>query len=179
MAVTVPNRFFPGSLTDADDVNENFDTLTAYINSTLETTATHNSDVALLPKGKVAYATTTTATGSITTAVVDLTGLSVTFTALASRYYKITGWVLFQTTVADDSFAVFIRDGSGTQLQQASQHFRLASVTQFVSPVVVIQPGAGSKTYKLSAQRLGGTGTGSTAASATFPSLILVEDIGL
>jgi len=43
----------------------------------------------------------------------------------------------------------------------------------------VIQPGAGSKTYKLSAQRLGGTGTGSTAASATFPSLILVEDIGL
>jgi hypothetical protein len=178
MAVTVPNRFFPGSLTDADDVNENFDTLTAYINSTLETTATHNSDLALLPKGKVGLASITASTATYTTTITDL-GLSVTFTALASRFYKITGVVLIQSTVADDSVALYIRDGSGTQLQQASQQLRLASVSQVVTAMVTVQPGAGSKTYKLSSNRLTGTGNVNVVAGATFPAFILVEDIGL
>lgn len=178
MALTIPNRFFPGTLTDADLVNADFDAIAAYVNGSLETVATHNSDIALLPKGKMGYAQVTANQGSITT-VVDLTSLTLTFTALASRYYKVTGFGLIQSTVADDMFTVTITDSGGTQLQQASIQLRVANVTQMFIVQYVVQPGAGSKTYKLRAARASGSGTGTLTAAATFPAFILAEDIGL
>jgi hypothetical protein len=178
VALTIPNRFFPGALTDADQMNANFDAVSAYVNSTLETSASHASDIALLPKGKMGYVQVAANQAGITT-ITDLTSLTLTFTALASRYYKITGWCLIQSTVADDVFAVHITDGAGTQVQQGSQHLRVANATQVCAPQIVLQPGAGSKTYKLRMSRLVGTGTGTLAATATYPAFILIEDIGL
>jgi len=179
MALTIPNRFFPGTLTDGDQVNADFDAVAAYVNGSLETVATHNSDLALLPKGKMGYAQVTATQGSITTPVVDLTSLTLTFTALASRYYRVSGFGLFASTVADDMFTVTITDGAGTQLQQASIQLRVANVSQLWTIQYVVQPGAGSKTYKLRSVRATGTGTGTLTAGATFPNFILIEDIGL
>lgn len=179
MAYVTPNVFVPNTLVQSTPVNANFAGLENYINTTLETSAAHASDIALLPKGKVGYAQVTANQGSITNVIVDLTSLTLTFTAAASRYYKITGYGLLATTVADDMFAVSITDGAGTQLQQASCQIRVATVTQFFIVQVVVQPGAGSKTYKLRCVRTTGTGTGTLTASATFPAYILIEDIGL
>ena len=178
MAYTTPNVFVPNTFVQSTPVNANFTGLENYINTTLETAAAHTADIALLPKGKMGYAQVTANQGSIT-AIVDLTSLTLTFTALASRYYKITGFGLLQTTVADDVFAIHITDGAGTQLQQASQHLRVANATQASIPIAIVQPGAGSKTYKLRASRLTGTGTGTLTASSTFPAFIVIEDIGL
>ena len=178
MAITIPNIFVPNTLVQSTPVNANFSTIETYINTTLETAAAHTADIALLPKGKMGIASITANTATYTTTITDL-GLSVTFTALASRFYKITGVVLIQSSVADDSVALYIRDGAGTQLQQASQQLRLASVSQVLTATVTVQPGAGSKTYKLSSNRLTGTGNVNVVAGATFPSFILIEDIGL
>jgi len=180
VALTIPNRFFPGTLADADQVNADFDAVAAYVNSSLETVTTHNSDIALLPKGKVSggYVQVTANQGSITT-IVDLTSLTVTFTALASRYYKITGYGQLQSTVANDTAILTIADGAGTQLQQTNVVLPVANASEALMTQIAIQPGAGSKTYKLRAARNTGTGTITFAAGATFPGFILIEDIGL
>jgi hypothetical protein len=177
MALTIPNRFFPGTLTDADQVNADFDAVAAYANSSLETVATHNSDIALLPKGKVAYTQTTTVIGGITT-VVDI--VTATWTALASRYYKITGYATTTSTVAGDEIDVLLTDNTPTTIQLARQRIGgTGSLYLFHSPMIVIQPGAGSKTYRLRILRSSGTGTVTHTPVATDPAFILVEDIGL
>jgi hypothetical protein len=178
MAITIPNIFVPNTLVQSTPVNANFSTIETYINTQLESASAHAADIALLPKGKIGFVQVTANQGSITT-VVDLTSLTVTWTAVASRYYKITGWGLIQTTVADDVFAISITDGGGTQSQQANVHLRVANQASFSMPQVVIQPGAGSKTVKLRALRVTGTGTGTLVASSNNPAFILVEDIGL
>jgi hypothetical protein len=175
MALTIPNRFFPGTLVDADQMNANFDSVVAYANSSLETVATHNSDIALLPKGKMGYVQVTASQGSITT-VVDLTSLTLTFTALASRYYRVTGFVFaFTSTVSTDRCDFSITDGAGTRVQRGG--FMCAAGSGGVVQVV-LQPGAGSKTYKLRAERVG-TGTITMNSDATSPCFILIEDVGL
>jgi hypothetical protein len=178
MAITIPNIFVPNTLVQSTPVNSNFSTIETYINTTLETASAHNADIALLPKGKMGYAQITANQTGITS-VVDITSLTLTFTALASRYYRVSGFGLIQSTVADDMFAVTVTDSGGTGLQQASIQLRVANVSQLWTISYVVQPGAGSKTYKLRAQRASGTGSGTITASATFPNYILIEDIGL
>lgn len=176
MAAAIPNVFTGNTAIKAADVNTNFSYLTTYINSNLELATDHASDIALLPKGKVGFAQVTAAQGTITT-VVDLTSLTVTFTALASRYYRITGFVNnFTSSVTTDRADLIIADGSSVQIAAATTS--VSTPTALIC-FAVLQPGAGSKTYKLRAQRGAGTGNVSMNASATTPAFILIEDIGL
>lgn len=129
--------------------------------------------------GTKGYAQVTANQTGITT-MTDLTGLSVTWTAVAGRRYKVTFKVLVFSTVANDDANVWLRDGSSTSLN--AYGVRAVSTTHGINVSgshVLTGLSAGSQTVKLSLQRAAGSGSVAIAAASTHPSFILVEDIGI
>lgn len=127
--------------------------------------------------GDVAYAETTTTTGSITTVETDLTGLSVTFTAVAGRRYRVTAVVEVIDTASSSVYVLALKE-SATQLHRftaVNGHTGGSTCSLLYVNNASI---SGSKTWKLTLVRAGGSGTLSTTNGATYPSFILVEDIG-
>jgi hypothetical protein len=129
-----------------------------------------------LPFGFVAYAQRTATQGGIVTAT-DLTDLTVTFTALANRRYKITSSGMLRSSVSGDTFNWVIVRGS-TRLSFRSFYTAPVNVAVFSGHTIIDTPSAGSVTYKIQAERNTGTGTGTLQAVADYPAFILVEDIG-
>ena len=129
--------------------------------------------------GSKGYAQVTANQTGITT-MTDLTGLSVTWTAVAGRRYKVTFKVLVFSTVANDDANVWLRDGSSTSLN--AYGVRAVSTTHGINVSgshVLTGLSAGSQTVKLSLERAAGSGSLGLAAASTHPSFILVEDIGI
>lgn len=131
-----------------------------------------------IPRGVMGYTAKTTEQTGITT-VVDITGLSVTFTAVAGRRYRVTLQALVFSSVANDIVQIQIRDGSGTvlnlsQVLAPSTTFGVSAACQFVT-----NGWSGSTTVKAAALRNSGTGSVTFDAGATYPAYILVEDIGV
>ena len=111
-------------------------------------------------------------------AITDLTNLSITFTAVAARRYRISAKVEVQATVADGEYELHLTDGSGTQLARAVTQ---CVSTTFLSTLVIFfqeVPGGGSITRKLRLGKLTGTGTVSLRAAANRAAILLIEDIG-
>jgi hypothetical protein len=128
-----------------------------------------------IPWGRISHAIATASQTGITTTITDLTSLTVTFTASANRYYLIRGHITAQQNSAATAFEVRVTDGSNTQIASCDQTV-IAGQALSTSVAVVVQPAAGSVTYKL--RGLTNTGTADLIASAASPILILVEDIG-
>lgn len=134
-----------------------------------------------MPWGPVAAVANAVATQGTITAVVDLTSLSIAFTAVANRRYRVTLGLQVQSTVALDTVSVTITDAANTILQ--TKIVPLANVNQQF-PVHVqldtsVPAAAGAYTFKGRILRNTGTGTVSTAtAGATQPNQLSVEDIG-
>ena len=133
----------------------------------------------LLPAGVQGggYAQSTTATTGVTTSETDITGLSVTFTARANRRYRVTGVVDVIDSGSSSIYVVSLKDG-GTQLHRAAHvngHTGANTVQVLYSNNSSI---SGSKTWKLTLVRAGGAGTLSTTNASTYPSFLLVEDVG-
>lgn len=125
---------------------------------------------------KNGYAQATSAQGSITT-VVDLTNLSVTVTVGTNRRIKISGECLSGSTTGTDTVRLQIQEGSTVlQLRDIITNVNSAELQHHAE--VVLNPTAGSHTYKLTMQRAAGAGTVTMNAGATFPAFILVEDLG-
>lgn len=113
-----------------------------------------------------------------TTSLTDLTSLTVTITATGTRRIKLTGYGAIASTVNTDTVALFIREG-GTTIAGAYVSVNASSGSGFNDLVIYsFVPTVGSHTYKLSAQRIAGSGTVSLIASATNPAYLLAEDIG-
>lgn len=127
--------------------------------------------------GTLGYAQVTAGQASIT-AEVDLTSLAVTVTAGTGRMLRLSGRCMAQSSVANDSIQLRIKEGA-TVLQIAQMTVPKANVSEFIyESVVLSSPSAGSHTYKLTMQRSLGTGNVVMDAGPTFPAYILVEDIG-
>lgn len=131
------------------------------------------------PRGTLAYAQVTVNQTSITT-VVDLTGLTVTTAVLpAGRRLRVSFLVTMRSTVSGDVVGVDIQEGA-TILEEVYQGLQGVSFDQAVQGAVILTPSAAAHTYKLTAQRIAGTGTLTMDAGAgTFVDWILVEDIGV
>lgn len=135
----------------------------------------------LLPGGKMGYAQVTANQTSIGNAEADLTSLTVTWTAVSARRYRISFFVnlTMQTSLIGEG-AVYITDGSNTHKLDTGlpQPEAIDTLTTLVGSVT--ETGlSGATTRKLRARRLNGGGdTMSLAAAATYPAYILVEDIG-
>jgi len=130
-----------------------------------------------LPFGRVAAPISiTTNQGSITSQV-DITGATITFTAVAGRLYKACWGGLFNSTVSTDTFNFLLTDSANNIQQQAITCPASTADVSFIG-FHVFTPGAGSITRKLRVQRQSGSGTGTIVAGATFPTIFWIEDIG-
>ena len=124
--------------------------------------------------GKVAYASSTTAQSTVST-VADITGTSVTFTAVAGRHYKFTLFLpQLSGTTAGDRARIDITDGTN------SIQIGYTNITGFGGPIVLsaLATASGSVTYKGTMRRDQGTGTIASYADTFSIRFLLVEDIG-
>lgn len=135
--------------------------------------------------GRRAYSAHTGNQTGIGAGTTDLTGLSVTFTAVSSHTYRISGFVSdFQRTAGlatDDRHSLDIRNSAGTAYQRAFfTYFNATAGYSGAQYVECLVSGlSGSQTFKLTHSRLSGGATISKRASGSEPSWILVEDIGI
>jgi hypothetical protein len=83
----------------------------------------------------------------------------------------------FSSSVSGDVAQFYIREGA-TSLQIVNVACATSAGFYAVASVI-LTPSAAAHTYKLSAQRQGGTGNITMNAAAATPAYILVEDIGV
>jgi len=132
-----------------------------------------------LPGGVKARAVITAPQGGITT-VTDITGLTVTWTAVANRLYRISAYSLILGNVVDDEAYMDITDGSNAVQQRASDSLGGTAPTARAFAPVVTQTGlSGSVTRKIRVTRQAGSGAVQVAADGVHPAWIMVEDLGL
>lgn len=129
--------------------------------------------------GAIGYAEITASSSTFTGTSVSITSLTLTFTPTASRIYRVAYDVLVQSTVANDSVRVFITDGSGTGLTFADVQCTAANGNMALSRSILMRsPAAVSTTWKIMAQRIGGSGNCIIAAAANTPAYMVIEDLG-
>jgi hypothetical protein len=135
-----------------------------------------------MPWGYVNSSQTTAATSASSSTAVNVTGLSVEFTAVANRRYKITIRGMVYSTVDNDLIGVYLRDGSNNTV--ATYNFSDSGsgpggyAVHHSIPWIETIGTSGAVTRKVAVARLVGTGTAYYFADANRPALILVEDIG-
>lgn len=125
--------------------------------------------------GTLGYAEVTANQGSITT-ITDLTSLTATVTVAAGRRVRITGAVRYDGTVPlTAGLAIY---ESTTLLQYAAAWVGESGKPVSVVVRAILQPSAGSHTYKLRGERTSASGTATMTAAAGNPGFIHVEDVG-
>jgi len=130
--------------------------------------------------GQVAAATRTSGQTISSTSAADLTGLSVTFTAVAGRRYRIQGWLRAggSSTTGGDA-ELLLTDGSNTQLQLDRFGEVDATGLRWTFNIVhYTSPSAGSVTYKLRGRDATSAKNWQTIAASDNPAYLVVEDIG-
>lgn len=126
--------------------------------------------------GFIGSATKSSNQGSITTGS-DVTGLSITFTAVANRKYKISTQGMMLSSSANDIFNWIINAG-GSDIMLKSFIIPSTSFGVFTGCETVHTPSAGSITYKVRAARNSGSSTGTVVAGSGYEAILIVEDIG-
>ena len=127
--------------------------------------------------GWVAEQTLATTFTTTSASAVDVTGLSVTFTAIASRKYLITASFNMSNSTNVPA-QVFINNGA-TALAE-SYYGQVGTGNVQTTMIFAIQtPSAGSVTYKAQASTTGGTLTVyGTSTRASIATRMFVQDIG-
>jgi hypothetical protein len=128
------------------------------------------------PRGIVALSTVTTSVAAYTT---EMTRTSLTFTAVANRYYKISYIEQsVQNSVGAGTESFYIRPTTVATAALATGSLTQAASYQGQSHVVAITTfSAGSQT--IYARAVTNSGSGMTlVASATVPAYLIVEDLG-
>lgn len=197
----VTNNFTAGTPAVADDVDTNFADLVTWLNTNAvhldgskaftgipsgpasdPTTANQLTRKAYVDsvvggRGVVATATKTSGQGSITS-VTDVTSLSVTFTAVTGRRYRLSFQGQVYSSVSGDTVQVQITDSTN-----AVQNFGIALASSGYSMSIRIDayvtPSAGSVTYKVRALRNTGSGTVGIDCGSTYPAFLVAEDVGV
>lgn len=176
--ITLPHSIASGDADNPTRDMANWTTIRDIINGNLDNTnisASAAIEKSKLQETMLGYAEiTSNFTGAAgTTAVTDVTGLSVAVTVPSGgRRIKITGYANMynQTSAADLYF--YIRESS-TELNHADQQAGAANDVNGVIAMWIGTPSAGAHTYKLSiSSNVAGPNIG---AAATNPAFILVE----
>jgi hypothetical protein len=138
------------------------------------------ANVNLLPRGRVAYAQVTASQTPFTTQA-DVTGLSVTFTAVSGRNYRTTAFIELGYTAASDLIIAYLTTGANAQLvRHTIVSPALVAGASYMVAVMSYNSSSlsGSTTHKLRLERNTGAGTLATFAAAASPGYIMVEDLG-
>lgn len=130
-----------------------------------------------LPKGWIAQAAPSADQTGIGATLTDVTNMSVTWTADATRRYKIT--VVATFTMASGTppgtATIAIVNQSAAVVRRVAHTFRTATDSANAAVVAVESGLSGSQTRKVQAAISAGT---LTISGASYPGWILVEDIG-
>jgi len=125
------------------------------------------------------YVVVTAAQGSITTQVA-LTNLTVTFSMVTGRMYRVNAHCNFFSSVASDTATLtLVRDGTSVALAHtaalgtSNNNLRTAGITR-----PVVGNTTGSVTIRLDAERQSGTGNITMHAGAVNVATMVIEDIG-
>lgn len=125
-------------------------------------------------RGVMGYVINTTTNPTVTTTAADVTGMSVTWTAVANRLYRVTFEGMISNSVNSQN-QYYFTNAANTQLDQTYQE-NLANEFQCLNFQYLFVGSAGSTTIKLRANSQVGTltfyGTGNRSMS------IVVEDLG-
>ena len=128
--------------------------------------------------GHVASATKTANQTFATTSYVDATNLTVTFTALAGRRYKVQVHALaVQDTSTDFAADIILADGSNTQLARSIEGLSFTNDSGTMS-ITHVATATGSTTWKVRGRVNTAAKAFVMSCSSTSPALLLVEDIG-
>lgn len=143
-------------------------------NTAFSSGAVYTADQAnRFPRGVMAYAERTSGF-TATTTIADV-GVSVTFTAVASRYYRISFFGIGQKETTAGTTTLALTTSANTQIQ-AAIGYNLAGTQLPLGAFVLVNPGAGSVTYKLRA--LSSINTSTIQGASTNPIVLVVEDVG-
>ena len=121
------------------------------------------------PRGIMAYSTIST-TG-LTTTMTDI-GLSVTFTAVANRYYKYTFYAYASNSTSTGTMETLVTDTSNVTKEALNLYVVGGGNYTFQNLTYISTETAGSVTRKIRAKVAAGTGT------LYGPIYFFVEDIG-
>lgn len=107
-----------------------------------------------------------------------MTSMSITFTALAGRRYRIVGFGLVTSTVSGDTATLVVTDASNA-VQGTRGLVPLSSgYSVSIRCEAIVSPGAGSVTYKLRGKRWTGSGNLTYGDGAEIGMQMYIEDIG-
>jgi hypothetical protein len=123
----------------------------------------------------VASATRTSTFTTASTTAVDVTGLSVTFTAVAGATYEVRAKVFLGNTVTATSSTASLTDGAGTVLDTGGYITRSANDSLITPLETEVTPGAGAFTYKLRLKAAAGTAF--VLGDPTFPARLKVSRV--
>lgn len=129
-------------------------------------------------RGRLAYTSITSGTNSAITSLVDINGLSVTFTAEAGRYYRVSGYIIGYTVAvgATGHWVATIREGTTKLALNFSVNHLGRDASAYVETIRTFS--AGSHTVKISAESSSASGGMNFVPLTDSPAWILVEDIG-
>jgi hypothetical protein len=134
-----------------------------------------------VPRGLLKRAGMNSPNQTAISSIVDLTGLSITFTVDADRWFKVSAWVYFFIPGAAGQPMLYIRDGANNVRQHDKCPVVLASNGYWAAKPWFHFFNAGapaSFTYKLSAQSITGGNVDAAHDHNWAGSFIIAEDIG-
>ena len=157
MAITPNTTFTSGAVLTADQMNR-------------------------LPWGIMGTATTSAVDQTGITGVTDVTGASITFTAVANRYYIALGFAVVAASAGSPALQQFLVTNSAASTTYAIEigHFTAGggNVVTADCQSTPFTLSAGSNTLKLRFGRSGGDAATYTVSNSTRPASIAVFDIG-
>lgn len=116
---------------------------------------------------------------TFSTTMVDVTNMSITFTAVAGRLYRVSySFSSVYAQTANARVTIQLADSANTRIDQVYNDYPVADADQTISRYSLYTFSAGSKTLKLRAQIDSGTGDGNLYADSESKSVFMVEDIG-
>lgn len=163
----MPNTTYGTPYVSSSDYVSNWPTVSQSVANAIDTNAF----------GIIALANKTSAQGSIGSTEVDISSLSVTWTAYSARSYRITMYLGYLSLASAAGYIqAKITDSSNTQKQFGTQTIDAGRDTQIV--VMSIESGlSGSVTRKGRISAQGGSLT--VQGDSTRPAYIMVEDLGI
>ena len=128
------------------------------------------------PRGVMGYVVYNSGNISVGTGIADVTGASVTFTAVANRAYKVTFSANVNKGVTGGYFNWFITNGANVSQSDGFMDIVIGKTIMFTTNYLVTGLAAGTQTLKMRA--LTDTGSCTIYASGTNKYTFIVEDIG-
>lgn len=131
-----------------------------------------------IDQGYIDYKYRTSNQTGIGSTEVDISTLSITWTATADHYYQIIGEVNVKSTVANDIATLTITDGSNNAVSVGRVQCASTSLGMKVITTVLHLGADASVTRKLRMKRASGTGSLTVESNILQPSSIMVVDLG-